>query len=294
MKVAVTGASGHIGNCLVRELNKKGIRVKVLVHKFKNDLDKLDVELIQGNLLELESLVALCEGADIVFHLAAQIVIENRSSPWVFETNITGTRNILDAAKHAGVKKFIHFSSIHAFQTGPQHQILDETRPLIETNNTIYEFTKAEGEREVLKAVKEGLDAVILNPTAVIGPFDYRDSLLGQAIRKIFQSKLPFLVSGGYNWVDVRDVVSAAIQAIDLGRKGEKYILSGEYCSLLLFLFPLHVWHVRFFRFTHQFQKRNLYIHISHLIFLSIPRRIFQMLKPEGSYCMNPDPWNKH
>jgi dihydroflavonol-4-reductase len=232
MKVAVTGASGHIGNCLVRELNKKGIRVKVLVHKFKNDLDKLDVELIQGNLLEPESLVALCEGADIVFHLAAQIVIENRSSPWVFETNITGTRNILDAAKHAGVKKFIHFSSIHAFQTGPQHQILDETRPLIETNNTIYEFTKAEGEREVLKAVKEGLDAVILNPTAVIGPFDYRDSLLGQAIRKIFQSKLPFLVSGGYNWVDVRDVVSAAIQAIDLGRKGEKYILSGEYCSL--------------------------------------------------------------
>src|SRR5664280_3129105 len=96
----------------------------------------------------------------------------------------------------------------------------------------MYEFTKAEGEREVRKAVKEGLDAVILNPTAVIGPFDYRGSLLGQALLKIYQNKLPFLVSGGYNWVDVRDVVSASINAIDSGRKGENYILSGEFYTL--------------------------------------------------------------
>jgi dihydroflavonol-4-reductase len=103
---------------------------------------------------------------------------------------------------------------------------------LVEANKTIYEYTKAEGEREVMKAVKEGLNAVILNPTAVIGPFDYRGSLTGQALLQIYQNKLPFLVSGGYNWVDVRDVVSASIQAIESGRKGEKYILSGEFCTL--------------------------------------------------------------
>jgi dihydroflavonol-4-reductase len=73
---------------------------------------------------------------------------------------------------------------------------------------------------------------VILNPTAVIGPLDYRGSLLGQALLKIYKNKLPFLVSGGYNWVDVRDVVEASLQAIESGRNGENYILSGKYCSL--------------------------------------------------------------
>lgn len=232
MKVAVTGASGHIGNCLVQELKKLGAGIKALVHNFRSDLDEMDVELIQGNLLVPESLINLCEGVDVVFHLAAQIAIENRSSEHVYETNVTGTKNMLKAAIQSRVKKFIHFSSIHAFKIGSPFQMLDESRALVETNNTIYEFTKAEGEREVMKAVKEGLNAVILNPTAVIGPFDYRDSLLGQAIRKIYQNKLPFLVSGGYNWVDVRDVVSASIHAIESGRIGENYILSGEFCSL--------------------------------------------------------------
>jgi dihydroflavonol-4-reductase len=232
MKVAVTGASGHIGNCLVQELKKRGASIKVLVHNFRSDLLELDVEIIQGNLLEPETLITLCKDADIVFHLAAQIAIENRSSEHVYETNVTGTRNILKAAIREGVRKFIHFSSIHAFQIGSPEQKLNEERSLVESNKTIYEFTKAEGEREVRKAVLDGLNAVILNPTAVIGPYDYRGSLLGQALLKIYQNKLPFMVSGGYNWVDVRDVVSAAIQSIESGRKGENYILSGEYRTL--------------------------------------------------------------
>jgi dihydroflavonol-4-reductase len=232
MKVAVTGASGHIGNCLVQELKKQGAEIKVLLYNSSNDLDETDVELIRGNLLEPESLVNLCEGVDVVFHLAAQIAIENKSSELVYETNVTGTKNIIKAANHSRVRKFIHFSSIHAFQIGSPDQLLDESRSLVESNKIIYEFTKAEGEREVMKAVKEGLNAVILNPTAVIGPFDYKGSLLGQALLKIYQNKLAFLVSGGYNWVDVRDVVSASIHAIESGRKGENYILSGEYCSL--------------------------------------------------------------
>jgi dihydroflavonol-4-reductase len=206
--------------------------IKVLVHNFRSDLDEMDVELIRGNLLEPESLVNLCQGVEVVFHLAAQIAIENRSSGHVFETNVTGTKNMIKAANYSGVRKFIHFSSIHAFQIGSPGQMLDESRPLVESDKTIYEFTKAEAEREVMKAVKEGLNAVILNPTAVIGPFDYRNSLLGQALIKIYQNKLPFLVSGGYNWVDVRDVVSASVHAIESGRSGENYILSGEYCSL--------------------------------------------------------------
>jgi nucleoside-diphosphate-sugar epimerase len=232
MKAAVTGASGHIGNCLVRELKNQGAGVKVLIHNFKSDLEKTGVELVQGNLLDPESLTGLCEGTDVVFHLAAQIAIENSSSSKVFETNVTGTRNILKAARNARVKKFIHFSSIHAFKTESSGLMLDETRPLVQTNKRVYEFTKAEGEREVMKAVREGLNVVILNPTAVIGPFDLRGSLLGQALLKIHQNKLPFLVSGGYNWVDVRDVVAASLKAVETGRNGENYILSGNFCSL--------------------------------------------------------------
>ncbi|MGC1391448.1 MAG: NAD-dependent epimerase/dehydratase family protein [Bacteroidales bacterium] len=232
MKVAVTGASGHIGNCLVRQLKEQGAEIKVLVQNFSNYLNEMDVEVIQGNLLEPESLLDLCEGVDVVFHLAAQIAIDNRSSAQVYETNVNGTKNIIKAANQAGCKKFIHFSSIHAFQIGAPDQMLDESRTLVESSKTTYEFTKAEGEREVMKAVKEGLNAVIINPTAVIGPFDYKGSLLGQALRKIYQNKLPFMVTGGYNWVDVRDVVSASIQAIESGRNGERYILSGVYCSL--------------------------------------------------------------
>jgi dihydroflavonol-4-reductase len=232
MKVAVTGASGHIGNCLVRELKKLGAEIKVLVHATPGNLDEMNVELIRGNLLEPESLLNLCEGADVVFHLAAQIAIENSSAEHIYETNVEGTKNMIKAANSTGVRKFIHFSSIHAFQIGSPGLLLEESRPLVESNKTIYEYTKAEGEREVMKAVKEGLNAVILNPTAVIGPFDYRNSLLGQALIKIYQNKLPFLVSGGYNWVDVRDVVSASIYAIESGRKGENYILSGEFFSL--------------------------------------------------------------
>jgi dihydroflavonol-4-reductase len=140
---------------------------------------------------------------------------------------------MIEAAKYAGVKKFIHFSSIDAFQFVSQAAVLDENIPLVESEKAIYPFSKAESERLVLNAVIEGLDAVILSPTAVIGPFDFRGSFLGSALIKIYQNKIPMLIPGGYNWVDVRDIAAAAIQAVESGRKGEKYILSGNFCSLL-------------------------------------------------------------
>jgi dihydroflavonol-4-reductase len=232
MKIAVTGASGHIGICLVRELLKNGALVKVLVHDFENDLAQLDVEMIRGNLLEVESLKKLCKDVDVVFHLAAKIALDNRHSEQVYSVNVTGTKNIVEASQSSGVKKFIHFSSIDAFQLISSEMVLDENRPITESEKAIYAYTKAESERIVMNAVKEGLDAVILSPTAVIGPFDYRGSFLGSALIKIYQNKIPMLISGGYNWVDVRDVAAAAIQSVESGRKGEKYILSGNFCSL--------------------------------------------------------------
>jgi dihydroflavonol-4-reductase len=232
MKIAITGASGHIGNCLTRELIKQGAQVKTLVHHVDADLKDLDTVKIKGDLLDPDSLKGLCEGVDFVFHLAARISIDKADRDLVYRTNVEGTENLIKTSIEKKVKRFFHFSSIHAFNVQPLDQVLDETRPLIGKTKVIYESSKADGERLVLRAVEKGLDAVILNPTAVIGPFDYNQSFLGQALIKIYENKLPMLVPGGYNWVDVRDVARGAINAIEKGRKGERYLLSGHYYSL--------------------------------------------------------------
>ncbi len=231
-KIAVTGASGHVGACLCRELIKRGYDVKVLFHKDDSGFKGLDIEIIKGDLLDKDSLRKLIRDSDAVIHLGAVISINGGNTANVIKTNVDGTRNILDCSLEAGVSRFIHFSSVHALESKPLDLIMDETRPLITSSKMIYETTKAKSESLVAKAVKSGLNAVVLNPSAIIGPCDYKPSFLGQAIIKIAQNKLPMLVPGGYNWVDVRDVSNATVAAITKGRRGERYILSGNWHSL--------------------------------------------------------------
>ncbi len=233
MKVAITGASGHIGNCLVRELSSQGIGSKVLIHLHENDFKNLDVEIIKGDLLQVDSLLNLCEGVDVVYHLAARIAIDKKDRELVYKTNVQGTQNLVKACIEKKVKRLIHFSSIHAFKAFPLDQVLDETRPLVDEARMIYDLSKADGERIVLEAAKNDLDVVIVNPTAVVGPFDYKGSYLGQALIKIYLNQLPMLIHGGYDWVDVRDVVQGAILAGEKGKRGERYLLSGHYSSLI-------------------------------------------------------------
>ncbi len=109
---------------------------------------------------------------------------------------------------------------------------MDERRPLATQDKIIYSRTKALAEEVVQESVKAGLDAVILNPTAVIGPYDYAPSLLGRALIQMYLGKLPALVNGGYDWVDVRDVVKAAVMAVEKGKTGERYILSGHWQNM--------------------------------------------------------------
>ncbi len=232
MKVAITGASGHIGSCLVRELMQQGSQVRVLVHRSRKALEDIPVEIIEGDLSDIETLETLCQGVDVVFHLAAQIAIDRKSGKQVLQTNIEGTRNLTEVCLRQQVPRFIHFSSIHALNVHPLDQVMDESRDLIVKTKRVYELSKAQSERIVLNAAEKGLHAVILSPTAVIGPYDYHHSYLGQALIRIYTNKLPLLIPGGYNWVDVRDVVQAAIVSIKKGRKGERYILAGHWGSL--------------------------------------------------------------
>ncbi len=232
MNIAITGASGHIGNCLWRALVREGHQVRALVHKIHIDNGREGLEEVPGDLMDADSLCRLFKGSEIVFHLAARIGIDRREKALVYRTNVEGTLNVAEACKRAGVRRLIHFSSIHALQSYPLDGILDEARPLVEGRGTAYELSKAEGERIVLAAANDSLEVVILNPTAVIGPYDEHHSYLGQAVIMLYNNTLPMLVPGGYDWVDVRDVVDGALSAITKGRSGERYLLPGAWVSL--------------------------------------------------------------
>jgi dihydroflavonol-4-reductase len=232
MEIAVTGASGHVGNVLCRQLVEQGHKVKALIHRDENDLLTMGVEMIRGDILEPQSLASLCRGTDVLFHLAAKISIDEKEKEIVYRTNVEGTKNIIEAARVFGTGKIIHFSTIHALDPFPLDEKLNESRPLISHTHMIYEQSKTEGERLILNAIDEGLNAVIITPTAIIGPYDYKPSFLGQALIKIYKNSLPMLVPGGYDWVDVRDVVGCALAAAEKGRKGERYLASGYYLSL--------------------------------------------------------------
>lgn len=231
MKVAVTGACGHIGNNLCRELVNQGYKVKALLLDCE-ELNHPEIEIIRGNILDKNSLIELCQDVDYVFHLAAIISVDKKDQDLVYQINVEGTKNIVDVCKSEKVKRLVHFSTIHTYNPHPLDKPLDETRSQLSHTDMMYEQSKLEGENIVKKAATEGLDAIIIHPTAVFGPNDYKPSLLGQALIKIYNNDIPMLVQGGYDWVDVRDIAKGTIDACMKGKKGEDYILSGKWTSL--------------------------------------------------------------
>jgi len=231
MKIALTGASGHIGTNLCRKLLEENHDIRVLTNKYTASLEGLDLAFIKGDLLNKTSLRDLAEGAEVLIHLAASISINGDQH--VLDTNVVGTKNVLDVVKSCKVRRLLHFSSIHALVHQPLDQTLNEERPLAVSDHIIYNQSKALAEELVLHSVESGLDAVIINPTSVMGPNDFKPSLVGQAIIQLYKGKIPALIPGGYDWVDVRDVVQGTISAMDNGRTGQSYLLSGHFKTLM-------------------------------------------------------------
>jgi dihydroflavonol-4-reductase len=230
----VTGATGHIGNVLVRELLARGEKVRALIlpEESREPLKGLDVEAVEGDVLDLDSVFKSLRGVRGIFHLAGVISIMPGPNSLVRKVNIEGTRNILKAAKERHIHKVVYTSSIHAIrrvETG----VIDENVPYdAENPYGEYDRSKAEATLEVLNAARSGLDAVVVCPTGVIGPYDFRGSMMGDVIRTAAEQKPTLYVDGAYDFVDVRDVAHGLIAAAEKGKAGESYILSGQRISV--------------------------------------------------------------
>ena len=233
MLTVVTGATGHIGGNLVRALLERGRSVRVTVREDTRAIDGLDVERVRADVLDPASLRAAFDGAQVVFHLAAVIEITRQSNGVMRRVNVEGARNVAQACLERGVSRLVHFSSIHALSHRPEAEPIDETRPLALDEHTMaYDQTKASGELEVQRAVERGLAAVVVNPTAVLGPHDFKPSPVGQVLLDLYHRRMPALVEGGFNWVDVRDVVAGALAAEERGQVGQRYLLSGTWAPV--------------------------------------------------------------
>ncbi len=233
MLAVVTGASGHLGANLVRALIERKWQVRALVRNDTRALEGLDIESFYGDVLDEKSLREAFTGTEVVFHLAGRISIVNWDRKEVEAVNITGVKNVVEACKATGVKRLIHTSSFHAHQQEPLDEPLDESRPLHNGKYPPYNYSKAEGEKIVRAAIEQGLDAIIINPGGMLGPNDFKPSHFGTTILSMAKGKLPALVNAGLCWVDIRDVAEGMITACEHAEAGSKYILSGNWVSLV-------------------------------------------------------------
>lgn len=230
----VTGSTGHIGNVLVRKLVETGEQVRALILPGEDttSIEGLPVEKVTGDVLDVSSLFAAFRGVRGVFHLAGVISILPGENPQVWAVNVEGTKNVLKAAVQCGIERLVYTSSIHAIQR-VESGIIDESLPYDPHNPYgAYDRSKAAATLEVQQAARQGLNAVITCPTGVIGPFDYRQSLMGAIIRTAARQQPTLYVDGAYDFVDVRDVADGLIGAARRGRPGESYILSGQKISV--------------------------------------------------------------
>jgi dihydroflavonol-4-reductase len=233
MKTVVTGANGHVGANLIRELLARGRDVRAMVHVNHRAIENLNVDMVTGDVCDLPSLCEAFKDAEVVYHLAGHISISADDWSLCQSINVNGLRNVVEACLRCRVRRLVHFSSIHAFQQEPLDVQLDESRSLVEQRQSLpYDCSKAAGEKEVRQGIEQGLDAIIMNPTAIIGPYDYGPSYLGEALLNIARGKMPALVAGGFDWVDVRDVVEGALLAEERAPTGAKYLLSGHWASV--------------------------------------------------------------
>ncbi len=232
MKVAITGACGHVGISILEELDKRGIQYKALAYNDSDYLEKKGIEFVKGHVNSREDMEKLLDGCDALIHSAAIISINGDKGGSVRKVNVEGVRNVMQTAFDKNIQRVVHISSIHAYNAVPSNELLDESRPYVDENAFAYDQSKRDGQKVVLEMVGKGLNAVIVNPTSVTGAPENKLSYQGKAILDIYQNKIPAIFNGGFDWVDVKDVASSVCNALTKGKAGENYLLSGKYYTM--------------------------------------------------------------
>ncbi|MBN1533368.1 MAG: SDR family oxidoreductase [Spirochaetes bacterium] len=231
-KAFVTGSTGFLGLNLIGELSARGWEIHAL-HLPGEDLGRLRrlrAIPVAGNILDYESLIrAIPEKVDAVFHLAGDTSTWNRNNRRQYEINVTGTSRMVAASIERGARRFVHTSSISAFGYHPGVPISEDTESNAAERGANYHITKRLAEEEVRKGVHSGLQAVILNPCNVLGPYDRVN--WSQIIVAVHGDRLPGIPPGSGTFAHVRDVARAHIAAAEKGASGENYVLGGVYAS---------------------------------------------------------------
>lgn len=227
-----------MGNVLVRLLVASKQKVRAMIAPFEDDLPLKDlpVEIAKGDIRDYNFVQEACKGVEIVYHLAAVIsILGNRKM--VYDVNVGGTENVIQACRKNDVKRLVYVSSIHAFSEPKPGSLIDESIPIDpEKTSGDYAKSKAIATLKVLKSAKEGLNAIVVCPTGIIGPYDWRVSEMGNLLLLYSKNLLKVGVEGSFDFVDVRDVADLLIKACDKAEKGDLFIASGYYTTIRAFV----------------------------------------------------------
>jgi dihydroflavonol-4-reductase len=227
----VTGASGFLGWHVARVLRERGHQVRALVRPGSR-VAELDVETATGDLRDPASLDRAAAGCSLVFHVAADYRLWAKDPSELYRSNVDGTRNLLNAARRAGVERVVYTSTVGCIGV-PHDGIGDETTPVsLDEMAGDYKRSKFLAEQVALEFARDGFPVVIVNPTAPIGDHDPKPTPTGKIVLDFLRGDMPAFIDTGLNVVDVRDTAEAHLLACERGRVGERYILGSENLTL--------------------------------------------------------------
>ena len=235
MKVLVTGATGFIGGNLARALIRKGYEVRVLVRpqSDRRNIRDLNAEVCVGDLTDVPSLDTALKGCEGLFHVAAAYTFWSADPQSIYDSNVTGTENILNAAARAGVRKIVYTSSESTLKIPTGDASCDSyTLNDPATLPGDYKRSKCRAEQRVMELCAEGLPVVVVNPTTPVGPYDIKPTPTGSIIVNFINGKMPAFVNTGLNVIDVEDVAAGHILAMEKGRCAERYVLGNRNVTL--------------------------------------------------------------
>jgi dihydroflavonol-4-reductase len=231
MKALVTGATGFVGGAVARALVTSGIDVRALARAGADlqNLQGLTVERVEGDLRDPASLRKALIGCRQLYHVAAHYALWAKDPAIFYDINVTGTKNLLEAAREVGTERIVYCSTIGAIGLPPGGGLGTEETPVsLEQMAGHYKRSKYLAEQEVLKLAKAGLPVVIVNPSAPVGAGDVKPTPTGQVIVDFMKGRMPAYIETGMNIVDVDDVAAGHLLAMQKGRIGERYILGNK------------------------------------------------------------------